>query len=432
MGALGLDRMVHDLEGFQGLIQELEVNPTPAAPLMLPLLKSATADYQKIIHTVEQGEPWIGGWYSTGPEILAAMDLPWYCIGTSLLAGPSLGLADYLIDDLEECDRLAIPTDSCTLLRLAVHATKAGMVPRPTAIIGATGPCDSFALYHEAVGGLPGWRDIPMLTLDAAYWNDERSLAYGASQLREMVSFVEEHTGKKLDMDRLREIVEETNKQYALWAEYNELRRAVPCPHGSFVGFSAFIVTQASSALVGSPMATAFLEALVADAEQRVREGTGAVQNEKIRLLWFEVRPVWFLELTQWLEQECRANIVMDMYSYCPYSQVDTSTEESMFRGLAQRYFVEMPMIRQARGLAQNFIDDIRRMIQHYKINCFFYPGHMGHKEAAASQGIMRKVCQEYGVPFLAIGMDVWDPRYTTLDNMKEQMLQFFDTLEFD
>ncbi|MGW8322853.1 MAG: 2-hydroxyacyl-CoA dehydratase family protein, partial [Thermodesulfobacteriota bacterium] len=137
---------------------------------------------------------------------------------------------------------------------------------------------------------------------------------------------------------------------------------------------SAFIVTQASSTLVGSPMATAFLEALVADAEQRVREGTGAVENEKVRLLWFEVRPVWFLELTQWLEQECQANIVMDMYSFCPYSQVDTSTEESMFRGLAQRYFVEMPMIRQARGLAQNFIDDIRRCLQDYKINCFFYP----------------------------------------------------------
>ena len=50
-----------------------------------------------------------------------------------------------------------------------------------------------------------------MFTLDAAYWDDERSLAYGAGQLREMVSFVEEHTGKKLDMDRLREIVEETN-----------------------------------------------------------------------------------------------------------------------------------------------------------------------------------------------------------------------------
>ncbi|MGW8322854.1 MAG: hypothetical protein ACWGSD_14990 [Thermodesulfobacteriota bacterium] len=44
----------------------------------------------------------------------------------------------------------------------------------------------------------------------------------------------------------------------------------------------------------------------------------------------------------------------------------------------------------------------------------------------------MRKVCQEHEVPFLAIGMDAWDPRYTSLDSMKEQMLQFFDTMEFD
>ena len=102
-----------------------------------------------------------------------------------------------------------------------------------------------------------------------------------------------------------------------------------------------------------------------------------------------------------------------------------------LFRGLARRYFVEMPMTRQARGLAQNFIHDIRHCLEAYTINCFFYPGHMGHKEASASLGIMRKVCQEYEVPFLAIGMDAWDPRYTTMDSIKDQMLQFFDTMDY-
>ncbi len=363
---------------------------------------------------------------------MAAMDLPWYCIGSSLLMGPALGLEENFARDLEGCDLLEIPTDSCTLLRLAVYAIEAGLVPRPTAIIGSTGPCDSFGLYHDAVRNRREWRDVPMFNFDPPYWNDERSVAYAADQLRELVAFVEEHAGKKLDLDRLRGIVEETNKQYELWSESNELRRAVPCPHGSFVGFAAFAVTQNSSTMVGSPVATGLLEALVADAEQRVREGRGAVANEKIRLLWFDVRPTWSTELAEWPEQECAANVVMDMYSFCPYTCIDTSTEECMFRGLAKRYVFDMPMIRQARGLAQNFMEDITRIIHDFNINCFFYPGHMGHKDAAASLGIMRKVCQNLGVPFLAIGMDAWDPRYTTMDSMKEQMLQFFDTIEFD
>ncbi len=432
MAARELERIAHDIEGFQRMAQELRENPTEQAMLMLPLLEAATSDRKKLIEVVERGEPWVAAWYALGPEVMAAMDLTWYCIGTSLLGGPFLGLEEYFIDDLEACDRLEIPTDSCTLLRLAVYAVEAGLVPRPTAILGSTGPCDSFGLYHDAIRRSKGWCDVPMFTFDPAYWNDERSLDYATEQLREMVSFLEDHTGKRLDMDRLRRIVEETNRQYGLWTEYNELRRAVPCPHGSFVGFVAFSVTQNASTMVGSPMATRLLEALVADAEQRVRDGRGAVENEKIRMLWFDVRPTWSNELSEWLEAECRANVVMDMYSFCPYTQIDPSTEASMFRGLAKRYVYDMPMIRQARGLATNFVEDITRIIQDYKINCFFYPGHMGHKDAAASLGIMRKLCQNLGVPFIAIGMDAWDPRYTTMDAMKEHFLQFFETLEFE
>jgi benzoyl-CoA reductase/2-hydroxyglutaryl-CoA dehydratase subunit BcrC/BadD/HgdB len=428
----GLERIVQDVESFRRLAQEYRENPTGEALLMLPLVEAAIADRERLVQTVRQGEPWIASWYSLGPEIMSAMDLPWYCIGTSLLAAPFLGINEHYVEDLEACDRLDIPTDSCTLLRLGVYAVEAGLVPRPTAILGATGPCDSFGLYHDAVRNRKEWQDTPIFIFDPAYWNDERSISYAADQLREMVSFIEGHTGKTLRMGRLREIVDETNRQYGLWADYNELRRAVPCPHGSFVGFAAFTVTQNASSLVGSPMATRFIEALVADAEQRVREGRGAVENERIRLLWFDVRPTWVLGLSNWLEQECRANVVMDMYSFCPYTQVDTSTEESMFRGLAKRYVYDMPMIRQARGLAANFLEDIARIIEDFRINCFFYPGHMGHKDAAASLGMMRKLCQKLGVPFLAIGMDAWDPRYTTIDTMKDKMLQFFETMQFE
>ena len=32
-----------------------------------------------------------------------------------------------------------------------------------------------------------------------------------------MVAFLEEHTGAKLDLDRLQEVCRESNKQYELW-----------------------------------------------------------------------------------------------------------------------------------------------------------------------------------------------------------------------
>ena len=54
--------MVQDVEGFQRIAKELEEDPTEEALLMLPLLKATVADYERIIHTVEKGEPWIASW----------------------------------------------------------------------------------------------------------------------------------------------------------------------------------------------------------------------------------------------------------------------------------------------------------------------------------------------------------------------------------
>jgi hypothetical protein len=120
----------------------------------------------------------------------------------------------------------------------------------------------------------------------------------------------------------------------------------------------------------------------------------------------------------------------MDMVSYCPYELIDTSTEDSIFRGLAKRAFQDGPMIHQGRGLADNVIRDITRIVKDYKINCVIFPGHMGHKDMAASASIMREVCRDLDVPFLYIGMDIADQRYTTVQEIKDKIAQFFTAMD--
>ena len=121
--------------------------------------------------------------------------------------------------------------------------------------------------------------------------------------------------------------------------------------------------------------------------------------------------------------------IAMDMVSYCPHELVDTSTEDAMFRGLAKRALQHGPMIHQARGLVDNVIADIRRIVRDYKIDCVIFPGHMGHKDMAATASIARETCRELGVPFLYIGMDICDKRYTSVDQIKDKISQFFTAM---
>jgi benzoyl-CoA reductase/2-hydroxyglutaryl-CoA dehydratase subunit BcrC/BadD/HgdB len=244
-----------------------------------------------------------------------------------------------------------------------------------------------------------------------------------------MADFLETHTGHKFDLDRLREVCDESNKTYALWQEYNELRRAVPCPHGWEIGGAqAFAVSQCFVA--GDPRCTRWFEQLVECAEARVEAGRGANDNvaEKIRLLWFDIMPYgWVFDFMPWLEEEWGAVLVMDMFSNFPYTTIDTSSEESIFHDLAKRNLMDVPMIRQARGTAENFSSDIARMVKDYKLDCVIWPGHMGHKDGAATAGIMRETCRDLGVPFLHIGLDLFDRRYTTVDEIKDRVSQFFN-----
>jgi hypothetical protein len=41
----------------------------------------------------------------------------------------------------------------------------------------------------------------------------------------------------------------------------------------------------------------------------------------------------------------------------------------------------------------------------------------------------MREVCRDLGVPFLHIGMDQADRRYTTVDTIKKKISQFFTAM---
>ena len=54
------------------------------------------------------------------------------------------------------------------------------------------------------------------------------------------------------------------------------------------------------------------------------------------------------------------------------------------------------------------------------------FPAHMGHKDMAAVGGLMREVCRDLDVAFLSIGLDVVDRRYTTIDEIKDKISQFF------
>jgi hypothetical protein len=420
-----LARVFEEIATYTLYEEALTANPGELGHIHLPLVRNVLRQHRETIRCVEEEIPFAASYFTNAPEIYTAMDLHWYHLIAQSFGGGGENI--HMMDDLEGADRLPVATDVCTLLRLALYYLDAGVLPMPTVLVALNEPCDGVIGLHEALRRHKEWRDVPAFTPDPPYFSDERSIDYFAGELKRMVEFLTKHTGKTLDTGRLREVVEETNKQYALWVEYNELRRAVPCPHGYKLAMAPFSLVQTAGS--GSPDHTKWYADLVADAETRVRENRPEVPNQKIRLVWYDVQPIWFDSLAPWLEAEWGAVVVLCMFGYSPYTQVDTSTEETIFQGLAKRNLIDPPMVRQARGVADNFLSDIGRIVKDFSIDCVVWPGHMGHKDGAASVSLMREACRDLGVAFLTIGVDQFDKRYTTIEQMKDRISQFFTTM---
>jgi hypothetical protein len=381
---------------------------------------------ERVVQAVENDEPFIGGYFCNAPEIFTSMGLPWFMVmETPFLAasGP------FITQDVDGAEEMGLGPDLCTAIRLPIYYIENNMMPIPSCCLGLIYPCDGAPMLHQVIMHNSNWKDVPLYSCDPPYTSDERAVEYFADELREMTVFIEQHTGAKLEMDNLVEVCERSNQVYSIWQEYMDCRKHVPCPHGwEMGGAQCFAISQCFD--VGNPKGVAWFEQLIDVAEDRIKKGIGAVDKEgwkeKVRLFWFDIMPYgWVYEFMPWLEEELGAVIVNDMFGNFPYSLIDTSSEKTIYSSLAQRNLVDAPMIRQARGTAENFANDIRKIVKDFKVDCVVWPGHMGHKDGAATVGIMRETCRDLDVPFLHIGLDLFDKRYTSIDEVKDKVATF-------
>jgi len=171
---------------------------------------------------------------------------------------------------------------------------------------------------------------------------DELVSRFGDQSKKSFAFFVSRYTEGEEQNDA--EFLAAVNKQMKIdppFKQYNELRRVTPCPHGWEIGGAqAFAVSQCFVA--GDPRCTAWFESLLKVAEDRVERGVGAIDRpdweEKIRLFWFDIMPYgWVFEFMPWLEETFGAVVVMDMFGNFPYTMIDTTNTETMFRDLSKR-----------------------------------------------------------------------------------------------
>lgn len=403
----------------KGALGLLELAPSSDTEVLAAGLRCIVDAQEKMIAAIEEGRRLVWTHLLMTPEIFRAMDIETFTAdmySVTMAGARKEGSAEFI----DVAENAGIPTDTCSLIKGEVGGILAGQMPTPSLYVTQSHPCDAMTGGIQVVENLIG---VPAFFFAAPVWHDDRAIDYYAEQVKQMVAFLEEHTGKRLDHDRLREVIEEANRAMELRLAVNELKRAVPCPLSNLYAMLAYQVYLTTA---GTPEATEFFRVLLAYTEKRVKAGIGAVPNERIRLIWGGP-PLFYGGINAWMEQECGAVTVSTLMGYEGYHYIDTSTYDGMMQGLARKQLDQI-MVREFHGPFEYYLDDFLRAYEEYKADCLILPGNIRCKSLQATIGILRDVCREKEIPLLVPEFDWFDERVTSEEAIKAQIERFFAT----
>src|SRR5262245_30623037 len=151
-------------------------------------------------------------------------------------------------------------------------------IPFPTITVCNYVGCNVYVKWFEHLADVSGSRlfmlDVPFARTPEPAPSD---VAYVVSQLRELIALGEEVSGRKFDIDELREILAWAARAEDGYARCKELCKRHPAPFDAY--FDAINMMGPINVLRGTPEAAAFFDAAVAEFEALAGQGIGPLSE---------------------------------------------------------------------------------------------------------------------------------------------------------
>jgi benzoyl-CoA reductase subunit B len=186
-----------------------------------------------------------------------------------------------------------VKADVAVQLRGGAHPM--GKIPKP-ALAVATNACNTYVKWGEIWERMYG---IPVFTLDipgsrgaglaSAPGSDdfERDRRYVEEQLRELITLCERVSGKRFDIDRLREHMGHANTLSAGWQHVLQLNRSRPAVFNALSDGTVFLGV--ANGFRGTAEGAAYFTDLVEEMRHKADHGIGTPIEEKWRLIFVGV-----------------------------------------------------------------------------------------------------------------------------------------------
>lgn len=388
------------------------------------LLRALDVYFSKMFNHLDRGNPFV--WYNLGfnSELVHALDgacpLPIETLG---VLHNLLGTVQTSLEFIDTAVTHGVPYDCCSADKLAIGAIHRDLYPAPACTIGINTPCDSQVMATQVMAELGG---APFFAIDVPYYANDETVEHVAQQLALLIPWLEEHTRRRLDFDRLREVCHLSNRMTEATWEWLEWRKHVPCTQSSKLVALTLIM---QIVFTGTEEGVDLARSLLREARERTERGERFFE-ERARAVWYQ-DPVWTdLQIYDWFERDLGLTVPIDVFGY--YAQeglIDTRTPESMLHGLANKLVNCHPMARQFRSNIDVYLRDFMHMHDAWNADCGIFAGHIACKHAWGGIGLFKEACRKANIPLLVFEFDMFDPRITPYETVFFEVQRFVDEI---
>jgi len=352
-------------------------------------------------------------------ELIYAMDMvPMHTETTTWMTALFTGGCS---DILEAGAQLGLALEICTPHRGLAGAFALGSLPRPDVMLWSNMVCDNTAKSGELIMELC---HCPGFFIDRPFKDSEYEIQYLVGELEDMVRFLEEKSGRKMNWDKLAEIVARMDRQIELIRNINELRKTVPTPFHS-QGFLELLTID--YLFPGQPESIEYLETLHQELTAMVREGKGAVPHERFRLMSLFIPPMYLIGFLERISQEYGAvSVIEPFFTYWGEGRLDRARP---LESVARKSYM-LPEARMYGPMDERALNSIVDCAQQYKVDGAIYYADVGCRHTCATIKLFKDALNDIDVPVLTLDCDVVDQSSTSEEEVREKLERFFELLE--
>ncbi len=333
-----------------------------------------------------------------------------------------------------KAEQAGYSSDNCAYVKADIGlALDGGMgpgkpVPFPTLVVCNYVGCNVYVKWFEHLSDIAGAKlfmlDVPFARTAEPNPEDVR---YVVSQLEELIALGESISGRKFDIDELREILAYAARAEDGYARAKHLCKRRPAPLDAY--FDAINLMGPINVLRGTREAVEFFDEAVDELEALAAQGLGPLSEERFRTVVEGPPPYPYYRSFRNLFTRWGAVAVQSTYStvggiweygfrHDPQRPLESIAEQMLRENLTNRSIVARYAL-------------IKRYVEEWEADALVIHSVKSCRLFSAGQGDMREYfTRELGIPTLLVESDLEDPRYYAEAQLRNRIDAFFEALE--